>query len=41
MEPVKFDGVNVVFGENQHEYTPIPAARQHVLDGGLMLEEEL
>jgi len=27
MEPIKFDGANVVFGENQPEYDPIPAER--------------
>lgn len=27
MEPVKFDGVNVVFGENQPEYDQLPAER--------------
>lgn len=26
MEPIKFDGVNVVFGANQPEYIPLPAA---------------
>lgn len=25
MKPIKFDGVNVVFGANQPEYTPLPA----------------
>ena len=25
MEPIKFDGVNAVFGANQPEYTPLPA----------------
>lgn len=25
MEPIKFDGVNAVIGENQPEYTPLPA----------------
>lgn len=27
MEPIKFDGVNVVFGKNQLEYAPLPAER--------------
>ena len=27
MEPIKFDGANVVFGANQPEYEPIPAER--------------
>lgn len=27
MEPVHFDGENVVFGENQPEYIPLPAER--------------
>lgn len=27
MEPIKFDGVNVVYGENQPEYMPLPAHR--------------
>ena len=27
MEPIKFDGVNVVFGANQKEYMPLPAER--------------
>ena len=25
MEPIKFDGFNVVFAENQPEYLPLPA----------------
>ena len=27
MEPIKFDGANVVFGANQPEYVPLPAER--------------
>lgn len=27
MEPIKFDGVNVVFGAEQPEYKPLPAER--------------
>ena len=27
MEPIKFDGVNVTYGENQPEYQPLPAQR--------------
>lgn len=27
MEPIKFDGVNVVFGSEQTEYQPLPAER--------------
>ena len=27
MEPIKFDGANVVFGANQPEYEPLPAER--------------
>lgn len=27
MEPIKFDGVNVVFGEEQPEYHSLPAER--------------
>lgn len=27
MEPIKFDGANVVYGENQPEYMPLPAHR--------------
>lgn len=27
MEPIKFDGVNVVFGAEQPEYMPLPAER--------------
>ena len=27
MEPIKFDGANVVFGANQPEYMPLPAER--------------
>jgi hypothetical protein len=27
MKPIKFDGVNVVFGANQPEYQPLPAER--------------
>ena len=27
MEPIKFDGVNVVFGAEQPEYQPLPAER--------------
>ena len=25
MEPTKFEGANVIFGENQPEYLPLPA----------------
>ena len=28
MEPIKFDGVNVVFGAEQPEYTQLPAERR-------------
>lgn len=27
MEPIKFDGANVVFGADQPEYKPLPAER--------------
>ena len=27
MEPIKFDGANVVFGANQPEYIPLPAEK--------------
>lgn len=27
MEPIKFEGVNTVYGENQPEYQPLPAQR--------------
>ena len=27
MEPIKFDGANIVFGANQPEYRPLPAER--------------
>ena len=27
MEPIKFDGVNVIFGADQPEYKPLPAER--------------
>jgi hypothetical protein len=27
MTPIKFPGVNVIFGENQPEYQPLPAMR--------------
>ena len=28
MEPIKFDGANVVYGANQPEYKPLPAERR-------------
>ena len=28
MEPIKFEGANVVFGANQPEYIPLPAERR-------------
>lgn len=28
MEPIKFEGVNVVYGENQPEYMPLPAEKR-------------
>lgn len=28
MEPIKFDGANVVFGAEQPEYQPLPAERR-------------
>lgn len=27
MKPIKFDGINAVFGANQPEYQPLPAER--------------
>lgn len=27
MEPIKFDGVNVIYGADQPEYRPLPAER--------------
>lgn len=34
MEPVKFKGANIVFGESQPEYKPLPAFRN---DEGIVL----
>lgn len=28
MEPIKFEGVNVTYGENQPEYKPLPGERR-------------
>lgn len=37
MEPIKFDGVNVVFGANQPEYIPLPAQVNAKVDTGIVL----
>lgn len=47
MQPIKFDKCNVVFGENQPEYMPLPAQRRgnptfgEILTCWKLSEEEL
>jgi len=37
VEPIKFDGVNIVFGANQSEYRPLPAELRGKLKTGEVL----
>ena len=41
MEPIKFDGANVVYGANQPEYKPLPAERRPGRSGEIVTCWEL
>lgn len=41
MEPIKFDGANVVYGANQPEYKPLPAERRPGCSGEVVTCWEL
>lgn len=36
MEPIKFDGANVVYGAEQPEYIPLPAEKRPGLSGEIV-----
>ena len=41
MEPIKFDGANVVYGAEQPEYVPLPAERRQGPSGEIVTCWEL
>ena len=41
MEPIKFDGANVVYGANQPEYIPLPAEKRPGRSGEIVTCWEL
>lgn len=41
MEPIKFEGANIVYGANQPEYKPLPAERRPGYSGEIVTCWEL
>ena len=41
MEPIKFEGANIIYGKNQPEYKPLPAERRGGESGEILTCWEL